>query len=66
MSGLTRPLRTFFFIAFCFNFSFGQTDVDALRKEQKQLAEKIALANKLLSDNQSRKKDSELQMALIA
>lgn len=53
-------------IAIFFHVSFGQGNVDQLKKEQERLGEKIALANKLLSENQSRQKDTEIHMALVA
>jgi len=66
MNGQIRSTCTLLFAAICFNISLGQPNLDQLRKEQERLANKIALANKLLSENQSRQKDTEAQMALVA
>lgn len=65
MKGWTRA-SFLIFLSFYGLIATAQTNVDQLKKEQEKLEEKINLANKLLSKNKDRQKDTELQISLLA
>ncbi|MCB0666166.1 MAG: peptidoglycan DD-metalloendopeptidase family protein [Saprospiraceae bacterium] len=66
MNGLIKWSGVLIFCFLIAGLSFAQSSVDKLKKEQAKLEEKIAYANKLLSENKDRRKDTEWQIALLA
>lgn len=66
MRGRIRLIGVIFLFLLVVKFTLAQSSIEQLKREQAHLEEKIALANKLLSENKSKQKDTEWQLALLA